>query len=117
MRALRAAGVLGAALTAALALAPPAFATTYTTYDLVGDYARWNSDTNMLTVCDVDPQEGVAKAILTVDGGGVWTKYDDNGAQPGCGVAGPLNVDDSKYGYVYICANNSSNCYGKRVHM
>jgi hypothetical protein len=77
----------------------------------------WNSDTNVLSVCDRDPGEGTAKAILTVDGGGTWTKYDDNGAQTGCGITGRLNDNDSKTGKLYICANNWSNCYEKSVHM
>ena len=114
MRALRVLGAMGVSLMAVFALATPAFATTpATVYDLVGDYARWNYDTNVLTVCDNDPHEGVAKAILSVDGGGTWTKYDDNGAQPGCGIAGPLNVDDSKSAHLYICPNNRSDCREK----
>lgn len=117
MRALRVATAMVASLAATFALATPASATTYTVYDLVGDYARWNSDTNVLTVCDNHPSEGTAKAILAVNGGGTWTKYDDNGAQPGCGVAGPLNVDETKTATLYICANNWSTCYGKAVNL
>ena len=112
MRAFKGTVAVLAALAGTFAFATPAFATTYTVTSPVGDWARWNSDTNVLTVCDNSSGNGTATARLEVIGGNTWTKSDGNGAQPGCSTAGPLSVDESKSAYLYICTTASGPCYG-----
>jgi hypothetical protein len=112
MRALRATAAVITAIGATFAFAAPASATTYSVTSPAGDVARWNSDTNTLTVCDNSSGNGTAKAKLVVIGGNTWEKFDDNGAQAGCGSAGPLGVDESKSAYLYVCTNASGACYG-----
>lgn len=117
MRASKTVAVFVASVTAVFAFAAPASATTTRIYGSGGDYAEWNSDSNYLTVCDSSSGNGTAKAVLSVTGGNTWQKFDDNGANAGCGVAGPLSVDDTKTGTLYICTTNSGPCWSTPVHM
>jgi hypothetical protein len=100
------------AIGATFAFAAPASATTYSVTNPAGDVARWNSDTNILTVCDNSSGNGTAKAVLSVIGGNTWQLFDSNGAQAGCASAGPLSVDETKSANLYVCASASSSCYG-----
>jgi hypothetical protein len=83
-----------------------------------GDYAKWVASTDRLTVCDNSQNNGTAMAILQVVGGGQWQLFDSNGAQSGCSTAGPLNVDNTKAGILYICTNSSaSSCASRSVDL
>jgi hypothetical protein len=87
--------------------AAPASATSYSLSNHGGDWATYNSTSNMLTVCDRSPGNGTAEALLHVDGGNTWILFDSNGAQGSCATAGPLSVNDSKAGILYLCQNAS----------
>jgi len=108
MRLSRVIVVAGMSLAAIFACAPPASATTWFLEDASGDTATYDNVTNILTVCDHTAGNGTAEALLHVNGGNTWTLFDNNGAQSGCGTAGPLSVDDSKSGILYLC--NNSDC-------
>jgi|ERR1700741_1446508 len=114
MRLLRTSFVLMASLVIVFALSAPASAADQhrATHPVTGDWAQWNSATNNLTVCDQSTGNGTAMAILEVIGGNVKTLFDNNGAQPGCGFDGNLNVDDTKSAYVWVCTDGSAtNCW------
>lgn len=113
MRFLRLSTILSISFVSTLFLAAPASADVKHRVDHPnGDWAQWNSTTNNLTVCDQTGGNGTAMAILDIIGGTDRTLFDTNGAQPGCGFAGDLSVDDSKSANVIICANASATvCY------
>jgi hypothetical protein len=76
-----------------------------------GDFARWDQASNVMTVCDQSQANGTAKGILQVVTGNTKELFDTNGAQPGCNVIGPLNVDDNKQAYLSVCPDGSGyNC-------
>jgi hypothetical protein len=107
MRLSRVIVVAGMSLAGIFAFTAPASATTYFQQDASGDYATYDSATNVLTVCDHTAGNGTAMATLNVNSGGVWTLFDSNGAQNPCKSSGSLSVDDSKSGILYICNNSS----------
>jgi hypothetical protein len=109
MRVSRVILVAGMSLAGVLAFTTPASATTWYVSDASGDSATYDSASNMLTVCDHTAGNGTAMATLNVNGGnyGHWTLFDSNGAEAPCKTAGPLSVDDSKSGILYICNNSS----------
>ena len=93
--------------------AAPASAATKSISIANGDTAYYNNVTNVLSVCDNSPGNGTARGLLKVAYGNTWEVYDNNGAQPGCGVAGPLSVDNSKEGWLIICPTSDGvNCTG-----
>jgi hypothetical protein len=96
-------------LAAIFAFAPPASATTWFLEDTSGDTATYDSGANILTVCDHTAGNGTAEALLHVNGGNTWSLFDSNGAQAPCASAGPLSVDDSKSGILYLCNNADCN--------
>jgi hypothetical protein len=72
-----------------------------------GDEALYDNNANILYACDSSQNGTTARAILVVINGNTKTVFDSNGNQPGCGQVGPLNVDDTKTGYLIICASGS----------
>jgi hypothetical protein len=110
MRLLRTVGAIVTALAATFTFATPAFGLTYPATSPAGDKAYWNSDQDILTICDYTPRNGTANAILTVVGGGTWQLFDTNGAQSPCESSGKLSVADLKTAYLYACTNASSPC-------
>mgnify|MGYP006191324215 CR=1 FL=1 len=82
------------------------------THPNTGDSAGYDNSANVLAVCDNSTANGTARAVLEVINGTTKQVYDSNGAQAGCASIGPLNVDEWKRAYLYICANDSNNtCY------
>lgn len=81
-------------------------------HGLVGDKAHYNNSTNVLTACDHSSGNGTARAILQVIDGNSKQVYDSNGFGSGCGSVGPLNVNNSKHAYLFICATaDNHSCY------
>jgi len=118
MRALRVTGAVIATVAATFAFATPASATPYSITNSIGDQARWNPDTNVLTACDNAAGNGTAKAKLVVSGGNIHQVFDGNGAVSGCDSV-TLNVNESSYGYLYVCTSDSGSClyYGHPVDL
>lgn len=98
---------LGTAVFLTPASATPPFVLIYSG---TGDQAFWYPDTNILKVCDYSDGNGTAGTTLDVIGGGAWQIYDANGARSGCGTAGPLNVDETKQGRLYLYPSNYCSC-------
>ncbi|MEU4739220.1 hypothetical protein AB0G02_01995 [Actinosynnema sp. NPDC023658] len=116
MRAFRLISAIAITIAGLLSFSSPASAGTLTVYSAqhvnTGDIAYYDNSSNVLTACDYSAANGTARAVLVVINGSTKEVYDSNGAQSGCGSVGPLNVDNSKRAYLYICANDSgSTCY------
>lgn len=110
---LRTAAVV-ATVAATFAFSTPAHADWYGQRSPAGDDAWWNSDTNVLWICDNTGGNGTATARLEVIGGNTWQLSDGNGAQPNCGNAA-LNVDESKSAYLVACTTASGPCNRKFI--
>lgn len=116
MRAFRLISAIAITVAGLLSFSSPVSAGVLTVYTAEHDYthdeARYDNSSNILIACDHSPANGTARAVLVVINGSTKEVYDTNGAQSGCGSIGPLNVDNSKRAYLYICANdNDSTCY------
>ena len=110
MRIIKRTAVLIASLAATFAWSTPAYATTYTVPASNGiDYATWNSDTNVLKICDHTQGNGTATAFLTL-GGRTWQKSDGDGASGNCASLGPLSGVDGDTGTLKACTTASSGC-------
>jgi hypothetical protein len=77
-----------------------------------GDTAYYDNSANILYACDHSQANGTARAILQVIDGNTKQVFDNDGAQGGCNSVGPLNVNNTKRAYLFICANaTDSTCY------
>lgn len=100
-----------ASLAATFALSTPAYADTYKVWAPdIRDYATWNSDTNVLKICDGSPGNGTATAKLTL-GGRTWQKSDGDGASGDCDFLGLSGVEGTS-GTLKACTTASGPCNG-----
>lgn len=108
MRGLKAVFVGVACSIAVIATAAPASAAEIKVQNGFGDFTRYDNVANTLRVCDNSVGNGTAKGYLVVIGGNIWDLTDGNGNQDPCANAGPLSVDNTKTGYLWICENPSA---------